>query len=909
MIKSPYLFIVFLLCLSTPVYAEIIITGADAIIDFGLSSVDIPTDKVPLDEIFISGEDAVNNYGLYNVVIPTNIIPLTDIFISGEDGVNGFGLSRVEVSTNKVPLEDIFISGHDAVNSYGLKDPWRGNASIVVDSYYDGQTVYTSSIIVRGTAFDESGIRSVKVNGVVAGAETWSANVSLDVGRNCVMIIVEDGEGYLTRKLFDVYVVKPFVFVHMTDVHIGYEPTEIRGEDKTNAFVQSVEKFADTLQAIKSENPEFILSPGDLVEYSKDDFFNAYMGILESINTTSVKIPVYNTPGNHDRRGWLPFNDVGLTNYYNLIMNPNNTVEINSYRDYYFNKYGYFFVGLDSGRDYSFIEYEPWTPEANGLNIIQMNNLMSMNPHIPKIVFTHHPILDMNNDTNDRSSNDGVENTCPQYGGNDACIANNRCEFINYSVHNNVDLVLTGHTHKDENISVFNENKTHKTQFIQTRSATKEEYGYRVINITEKGISHKTEITQEKLKGITRYTYWGYFYLDTTKSFSIYATKIEMWGIIPLKHNTGVLPDGTIKREISDSYFTGMIKNPVIVCYAKPDKIVVSLHENRTTIQANSVQTMDEEQLFTFGMKQQTESTSVKYIYENITLSDSENATVNIDLNETNIYHTMEIDYDGDGNVDNTTEPTFIIINNAPVSSIATPTGALIDNITIQYNLKDNQSDNCTIITQYSFDNSTWFIATHNESLFNITSNATGINHSLVWLSSTDVGDTYSNVFFRIKPHDGELFGEDTTTNAFFVGEEEEITIKITPENLQIFPPNTQYATVKITPNKTFNLTIDNLICKDNGSGCIPLNNPCEEISVVFNDTNNLTTATNSNGEVIIKITLGASAQRGIVYRYYVNETSNSVTARTMAIPEFSIIFLAIVMYLSLVKNNKRKLI
>ena len=164
-------------------------------------------------------------------------------------------------------------------------------------------------------------------------------------------------------------------------------------------------------------------------------------------------------------------------------------------------------------------------------------------------------------------------------------------------------------------------------------------------------------------------------------------------------------------------------------------------------------------------------------------------------------------------------------------------------------------------------------------------------------------------MFFRIKPYDSELGGIYATTNAFFVGKEEEIIIKITPENLQIFPPNTQYATVKITPDNTYNLTIDNLICKDNGSGCVPLINPCSEISIVFNNTGNLSATTDLDGKAIIKITLSSSAQRGTVYRYYVNETSNSITARTTAIPEFSIILLMMLMYLSLLSYKKGKII
>jgi len=66
-----------------------------------------------------------------------------------------------------------------------------------------------------------------------------------------------------------------FTFVHMTDVHIGYHYHFLDGEYRT--MPESIERFTDTLQAIKTENPEFILSPGDLVEWNKPEYFKAYM--------------------------------------------------------------------------------------------------------------------------------------------------------------------------------------------------------------------------------------------------------------------------------------------------------------------------------------------------------------------------------------------------------------------------------------------------------------------------------------------------------------------------------------------------------------------------------------------------------------------------------------------------------
>ena len=97
-----------------------------------------------------------------------------------------------------------------------------------------------------------------------------------------------------------------FTFVHLTDPHIGYfyvtDPHDM---------VKGIERFTGALQDIKSYSPDFILNTGDLVEYDSPDFFNAYTELLQSFY-----IPVYHTPGNHDRR--------------NLFAQGNNLTDINS---------------------------------------------------------------------------------------------------------------------------------------------------------------------------------------------------------------------------------------------------------------------------------------------------------------------------------------------------------------------------------------------------------------------------------------------------------------------------------------------------------------------------------------------------------------------------------------------------
>ena len=399
---------------------------------------------------------------------------------------------------------------------------------------------------------------------------------------------------------------EPFTFVHMTDVHIGYyEIKELTDDPRIyklikavdpKSMVESVVKFTDTLQDIKTHKPDFILDTGDLVESNNLDFFNAYAEILKSID-----IPVYNTPGNHDRRDRYGQGD-NLTNYYDIVKPLNGSVDavlLDDFGDYYFDWKGYCFVGLDSGADYSV--YTEWrdinptmllyllllcTPESNGLWCSQMERLYTLDPNIPKIIFMHHPVINDKDDENLYDYKVKVPNNCSDYGGNDACIAKNRCDFIDYCLNNHVYLLLTGHTHKDY-VAVHAPPVdvpaiTESYMFIQTRSATKDEHGYkhgyRVINITDGVISN---ISSETTPTLNRST----FTLSLADSV---AEPESIWGISvrdSLGRHTGMnWTTGDIEREIPGSYYTGHYNKPpsdtpqVLVVYPSDNSLEVVYH-------------------------------------------------------------------------------------------------------------------------------------------------------------------------------------------------------------------------------------------------------------------------------------------------------------------------------------------
>ncbi|MCK5476287.1 MAG: hypothetical protein KAI55_00030 [Candidatus Aenigmarchaeota archaeon] len=122
------------------------------------------------------------------------------------------------------------------------------------------------------------------------------------------------------------------------------------------------------------------------------------------------------------------------------------------------------------------------------------------------------------------------------------------------------------------------------------------------------------------------------------------------------------------------------------------------------------------------------------------------------------------------------------------------------------------------------------------------------------------------------------------------------LDIMVTIPNLDLKPENTGYVVVEVTPLEEHNLIISSTICKDvDGDGTCEeiLTNPCSEISVLFDNTNTNIVTTDSNGRATIKITLGADANLGNAYLYYVETDDGGwgeakTIAQTTSIPEFS---------------------
>jgi parallel beta-helix repeat protein len=452
-----------------------------------------------------------------------------------------------------------------------------------------------------------------------------------------------------------------FTFVHLTDVHIGFYPATDPDE-----MVIAIERFTDALQDMKRYNPEFILNTGDLVEYRNSDFFKAYAELVKS-----TSIPLFHTPGNHDRRNVFAQGD-DLTQYRRIITPINGPVTpLDSGDDYYIENGGYCLIGLDSGADYGVVSFPAdllegyrliklSSPESTGLHTSQLCRLTTLDPSIPKIIFMHHPVIDDQNDEywNDRCS--PILNNCSDYGGNDGCIAFNRCELINYSLDNNVHLILTGHTHKDyEAVWNLSENGS-ACRFIQTRSGTKDtrdHHGYRVITIADKVISHTAKNTPSLNK--TTFALSLSNYVEVPQSY---------WGLSVYdrdnKHAGMNSSTGGIEREITDSYYTGYynktpceIPQALVVYHTEPLK-AVCIHPSKRPVGEFSGLRPSPQIHVNFAIRRHAQNKTIEYTYDKVTLTD--NATAWVDLSAAQGNYTLEIDYDGDGTPDKTHEPDAI---------------------------------------------------------------------------------------------------------------------------------------------------------------------------------------------------------------------------------------------------------
>ena len=275
-----------------------------------------------------------------------------------------------------------------------------------------------------------------------------------------------------------IHVDDDFSFIQLTDTHVRHKITD-RHEITTK-------RLTTVLDEIKSfENPPaFIAITGDLCEWAGNDpigalnskaFVNCFFIKDDQLYADSeFSIPVYTTPGNHDY-----VISRNLNNYHKYI--DTRHIEEN---DRYVVTYGdvsLFF--MDSGPNYYsniFILFEWHGVGLYDCDIEWLEEELSLCESTYKIVLMHHPAV----------------------GEEDDLFIHNREEFVNICENYDVELVLTGHTHKDRVYDSDGNAYTelplncndYSTLYVQTDDC-REGIHYRNVSVTSESVI--LENTQE----------------------------------------------------------------------------------------------------------------------------------------------------------------------------------------------------------------------------------------------------------------------------------------------------------------------------------------------------------------------------------------------------------------------------
>jgi PKD repeat protein len=483
-----------------------------------------------------------------------------------------------------------------------------------------------------------------------------------------------------------------FTFVQLTDVHIGcdvikelyyilhpfHETEEEREESRKKEYEESYERFTAALNSINDLDPKpaFILVTGDHVEWNDPKFFMGFKSAISSFAGHN-NMPFYFIPGNHDRRKYIFLLDDNLENYHKYIETP--WYEYPEFKEisednylikqdnFFFEWENYIFIALDSGRDWfdgtltDLLEMlqKGEAPKGTGLTEEQINKLRSLERAKRKIIFMHHPAI-----------NYKVE----------GCIEHYRDKFIEYcnDPENNVEVVLTGHTHQD---GVYNADLIYRGSnwvlwhppllydrplFVQTRSATKSGLGlypcfpgYRVIGVGETstcGISYTTPEFVPVIKAVT----------TGPINLHAYNSKGEHTGF------------GSAEVNIPKSFYTGNYNGTapampqMIILYNTSDdyifKVTPNLESSNLTKQT---QNSEKNESFNLTVEKQTNDSLTTISYQNISIT--RNTTAKVSFNQTTTNYTMEIDTDGDGEIDEYKVPNSTETNYAPTATIISP--------------------------------------------------------------------------------------------------------------------------------------------------------------------------------------------------------------------------------------------
>ncbi|MDD3006736.1 MAG: PKD domain-containing protein [Candidatus Pacebacteria bacterium] len=333
-----------------------------------------------------------------------------------------------------------------------------------------------------------------------------------------------------------------FSFVHLTDVHLGSNTAIVATAASKDWYeTWSYPRFTDVLYDIEqlSPRPDFILMSGDCVEYNNARWLWDFKYIIEDFSKRTG-IEIYLVPGNHDRydseSSGFSLGDVNfsggndyLEKFLSVLDLPENVTSFFADTEIMhlatsgaqgFNKFNYSFdyegvqfIGLDSGEDTGIGDPDPEGSGLSGDVLNELESLITETPDTSRVIFMHHPVFADQEEPlfYNKLFYKEQERTDTGEIAEDGAIVNNWKRFIGdcNSDSNNVQLILSGHTHKslvsdspdhDFELSDWVSDKTYPL-YIQTQSTSKgDDSGYRVVEI-----KNGKAIPRESKTDITRY--------------------------------------------------------------------------------------------------------------------------------------------------------------------------------------------------------------------------------------------------------------------------------------------------------------------------------------------------------------------------------------------------------------------
>ncbi len=289
-----------------------------------------------------------------------------------------------------------------------------------------------------------------------------------------------------------------FSFVHISDLHISDAVSYVNGcDNNATKFQCYIKEFANL-----SPKPAFVVASGDIGNIGNQNPYGMYPmltqylypgpilfpGIGDYFIDSAQTIPIYFAPGNHEYYTTLtpPATNSNL-NYYPKYVSPDT--------DYVISTNIAVIISMRSGFDHNRpITVDPniTNPEGDGFSASQcqwLRNVLSANAGKKKIIFFHHPAVDVAGKNTDGTPFAGIILDTA-----DGSILNNRTTFLNICDSNHVDIVLSGHVHQNvvanRQGQVVDENWPDSTRYIQTDAAINN--AYRIVTVTPAfvGVSH-----------------------------------------------------------------------------------------------------------------------------------------------------------------------------------------------------------------------------------------------------------------------------------------------------------------------------------------------------------------------------------------------------------------------------------